>query len=224
MSNSQKKHEVQISPASNRGVPVSSYQQPQLLVDETGNTGIGLGMAKRMETQQQDREQEESTRSTRYLYAALGCVLLIVYFGLDGIVVPLFSDTTATTRDEDGSSLSQELEMEGSSKKKKHKKKKNSNDDYLFTNDAACDDGLYSKRTLQRAFELPFASLFKDTKGQKKYEASDVILVDGEAYAVCDNSWAISKFGDDLRPFSPENAQIGDPNRQGLGGDDEDSG
>ena len=40
-----------------------------------------------------------------------------------------------------------------------------------------CDDGVYSKRTLQRAYELSFAALFKDTKGQKKYEASDVILV-----------------------------------------------
>ena len=241
MSNSQKKHEVQMSPANNGGVPVSSYQQPQLLVDETGanNNGIGLGMAKILERQHQQHgeQEEEDRRSKRYIYVALGCVLLIVYcvlarkhfFEHHGIVVPSFGETTTTaltTRDEDESSLSQQLEMEGSSKKKKKKKNKGNDDDDgdIFTNDAACDDGYYSKRTLQRAFELPFASLFKDTKGQKKYEASDVILVDGEAYAVCDNSWAISKFGDDLRPFSPENAQIGDPNRQGLGGDDEDSG
>jgi hypothetical protein len=35
--------------------------------------------------------------------------------------------------------------------------------------------------------------------------------VDGTAYAVCDNSWAISRFGDDLTPFSAENKQIGNP-------------
>ena len=56
-----------------------------------------------------------------------------------------------------------------------------------------CDDGGYSKRTLKLAYELPFASLFRDTKGQKKYEASSVVIVGDSAYAVCDSSWAISK-------------------------------
>uniref|UniRef100_A0A7S4KU66 Uncharacterized protein n=1 Tax=Paramoeba aestuarina TaxID=180227 RepID=A0A7S4KU66_9EUKA len=35
-------------------------------------------------------------------------------------------------------------------------------------NNFPCDDGGYSKRTLKKAYELPFASLFTDTKGQKK--------------------------------------------------------
>lgn len=37
--------------------------------------------------------------------------------------------------------------------------------------------------------------------------------VDGTAYAVCDNSWSISRFGDDLTPFSADNKQVGDPVR-----------
>jgi hypothetical protein len=40
-----------------------------------------------------------------------------------------------------------------------------------------CYDGTYRDKTLQLAYELPFSALFKDTKGQKKYEASSVIMV-----------------------------------------------
>jgi hypothetical protein len=82
-----------------------------------------------------------------------------------------------------------------------------------------CDDGKYSKRTLKLAYELPFASLFKDTKGQRKYEASSVVVVGDDAYAVCDSSWAISKFSRELQPFNDANVQIGNPGRE-----EEDSG
>lgn len=85
--------------------------------------------------------------------------------------------------------------------------------------DSVCNDGRYSKRTLHRAYELPFAALFRDNRGQKKYEASAVIVVGEDAYAVCDSSWSISKFDRNLQPFSPANIQIGDPNRE-----EEDSG
>lgn len=34
------------------------------------------------------------------------------------------------------------------------------------------------------------------------------------AYAVCDSSWAISKFPTSLVPLSPDNVQIGSPNRE----------
>jgi hypothetical protein len=78
---------------------------------------------------------------------------------------------------------------------------------------------MYSKRTLKMAYELPFHSLFKDTKGQKKFEASSVTVKDGFAYAICDSSWSISKFGDELQPFGEKNVQIGDPSRE-----EEDSG
>jgi len=76
-----------------------------------------------------------------------------------------------------------------------------------------CDNGRYSKRTLKKAYEMPFAALFKDCRGQKKFEASDVIKVGDDFYAVCDSSWAISKFGSALLPFAETNVQIGDPER-----------
>lgn len=74
-------------------------------------------------------------------------------------------------------------------------------------------DSEYSKLTLKRAYELPFAALFKDHRGQNKYEASDVTIVGDEVYSVCDNSWAISRFSKSLVPFNEENVQVGDPNR-----------
>ncbi|KAL9189159.1 hypothetical protein ACHAXT_011649 [Thalassiosira profunda] len=85
--------------------------------------------------------------------------------------------------------------------------------------DCAIDDG-YSKHTLKNAYDLPYAALFRDTRGQTKFEASDVTIVGDEVYSVCDSSWAISKFTRDLSPFSEENVQIGDPDRN----PDEDSG
>ena len=226
---------------------LSSYQQPPQASAAGIGPGMAKILEKQRRDQIHHRhtvgEAESMRRTTRWCYVTLGFVLLIVYFVLlrkhffehHGIVVPSFSGTTTSSSssssinddddDEDGSSLQQQLELEGSSKKKhkkKQQKKSHADDDDadIFTKNAECDDGSYSKRTLKRAYELPFAAIFKDTKGQEKYEASDIILVDGEAYAVCDNSWAISKFGDDLTPFSPGNKQIGDPNRE----DGEDSG
>jgi hypothetical protein len=98
-------------------------------------------------------------------------------------------------------------QFEGKSNKSNHHDKKSDNL-------SVCEDGGYSKRTLKLAYELPFASLFRDTKGQKKYEASSIVLVDDNAYAVCDSSWAISKFGSQLQPFADTNVQIGSPGRE----------
>jgi hypothetical protein len=78
----------------------------------------------------------------------------------------------------------------------------------------SCDDGKYSKRTLKLAYELPFAAIFRDTKGQNIFEASSVTIVDGMAYAVCDSSWAVSMFDPHLVPFGEVNIQIGDPKRE----------
>lgn len=84
----------------------------------------------------------------------------------------------------------------------------------LQSGDAAtCDAPMYSKTTLKTAYENSFAAMFKDTKGEKKFEASDVIIVDNNFYTVCDNSWSIEKITESLTPFSVENVQIGDPNR-----------
>lgn len=103
------------------------------------------------------------------------------------------------------------LELEGLKKgKKKDKRHKNG----FGGKKLACDDGNYSKRTLKLAHELPFAALFRDHKGQKKYEASSVVIVGNDAYAVCDSSWAISRFDVQLQPFAPGNVQIGDVKRE----------
>ena len=62
-------------------------------------------------------------------------------------------------------------------------------------------DPSYSKHTLKRAYDLPYAALFRDNRGQSKFEASDVTIVGNNVYSVCDSSWAISKFTRDLSPF-----------------------
>jgi hypothetical protein len=129
---------------------------------------------------------------------SIGCVAAAFFVGLGWI---LGSETgQAQLKDRDDA-----LPLLGSKKKKV---KKNSDDL------SSCEDGGYSKRTLQLAYELPFASLFRDTKGQKKYEASSVVVVNDDAYAVCDSSWAISKFGSQLQPFADGNVQLGDPYRE----------
>ena len=75
-------------------------------------------------------------------------------------------------------------------------------------------DTMYSKHTVKTGYERPFAALFKDNKGQNKFEASSVTIVGDSAYAVCDSSYAIAKF-DDALPFSDENKMIGSPERDG---------
>jgi hypothetical protein len=79
-----------------------------------------------------------------------------------------------------------------------------------------CEEDInYSKHTLKRAYDLPFSALFSNTRGQTKFEASDVTIVDDTVYAVCDSSFAISKFTRNLDPFSIDNVQIGSPIRHG---------
>lgn len=108
-----------------------------------------------------------------------------------------------------------EVELEGKKKKKKKKDDKKKSEERNPSKD--CADGKYSKRTLKLAFELPFASLFRDHKGQRKYEASSVTVLDNDVYAVCDSSFAISKFGSQLTPFGESNIQIGEVEREEEG-------
>lgn len=102
-------------------------------------------------------------------------------------------------------SLVNNLPIEGKSKKNKSAQELNE-----------CEaDTKYSKHTVKTAYELPFAALFEDNKGQKKFEASSVTIVGSSVYSVCDSSFAISKFDDSLSPFSIDNKQIGSPERDG---------
>jgi hypothetical protein len=91
-----------------------------------------------------------------------------------------------------------------------------SDDDDVTAKHSDCNDGAYASRTLQLAYELPFASLFKDNKGSRKFEASSVTLSDDHrfAYAICDSSWAVFKFDIRLSPFSNKNMLIGDVDRE----------
>lgn len=101
--------------------------------------------------------------------------------------------------------------MEGKSKKSKDAKAANKK-----SKKYDCESDIhYSAHTVKTAYELPFAALFKDNKGQKKFEASSVTMVGDNVYSVCDSSYAISKFDDSLSPFSAENKQIGSPDRDG---------
>ena len=110
----------------------------------------------------------------------------------------------------ESSELVASLPILGSSKKDK---KKRHHDDEEKNE---CEtDPKYSKNTVKTAYELPFAALFRNNRGQKKFEASSVTIVDNTVYAVCDSSFAISKFNDSLLPFSSDNVQIGSPERDG---------
>eukprot|EP01083_Nonionella_stella_P306344 1072674_1 len=93
---------------------------------------------------------------------------------------------------------------------KRRKQKQDDEEEY-----SCKDDKSYSSRTVKTAFEMPFAALFKDKKGERKFEASSSVKVDDEYYSICDSSWAISKFtASSLTPFSDENVMIGDPDRE----------
>mmetsp|Transcript_22156 Transcript_22156/g.63195 ORF Transcript_22156/g.63195 Transcript_22156/m.63195 type:complete len:427 (-) Transcript_22156:181-1461(-) len=77
----------------------------------------------------------------------------------------------------------------------------------------------YSKKTLKTAYEETVFALLSDTREEKKFEASEVIYVNETFWVVCDNSWALGRFDRTLRPFSPDNRQIGDPKNEAKGGD-----
>jgi hypothetical protein len=140
------------------------------------------------------------------------------FIGAALLVTVLWIGSSSVTRGTQEETLSSSgIELEGKSKDASSSKKKSGGSSSASMHKGgggatACEDGKYSKRTLQYAFELPFAALFKDNKGQNRYEASSIILKDNSFYAVCDNSWAVSKFSTSLDPFSPANVQIGTPN------------
>ena len=128
---------------------------------------------------------------------------LAVLLGIVIVASPPMNEETSK-----GVRLHLEARSEKGKPSKHHKSKKHEES-------SSCNDGKYSKRTLKLAYELPFASLFVDNKNQKKYEASSVVVSnDGNAYAVCDSSWAISRFDSKLEPFAPQNMQVGDPQRE----------
>jgi hypothetical protein len=77
-----------------------------------------------------------------------------------------------------------------------------------------CSDPAYSSASLKLAHEEAFAALIKNTKKQHKFEASDVVLVNDDFYAICDSSWAIDKVDASMTAFASTNTLIGTPDRE----------
>eukprot|EP01067_Filipodium_phascolosomae_P000176 Filipodium_phascolosomae@DN1143_c0_g1_i1.p1 len=87
-----------------------------------------------------------------------------------------------------------------------------------------CESKDFTSIFLKSMFEMSFAGLFRDTKGEKKFEASDIVLVGDSYWAVCDNSWALEKLHSSLTPFSEKNVQVGNPKGYGKGKYSEEAG
>lgn len=89
-----------------------------------------------------------------------------------------------------------QVELEGKKvSSSKHDKKSSKSSSKSSGEDgdlSSCNDGKYSKRTLQLAYELPFHALFRNNT-RRKFEASSVIVHDGYGYAICDASWAVRR-------------------------------
>jgi hypothetical protein len=163
-----------------------------------------------------NRSTFRRSASSSYLYGCfivacgcllilLGCILFFVVETGGGSTSPVgvageMSDSSSVQVHEDGTTTS--------------------DNSYVFTghgtmpNVQQCNDGKYTTRTLKLAYELTFASLFRDNKRQKKYEGSSVIVVNETAYAICDSSWAVSKFDVRLQAYAAKNQQVGDPTRK----------
>lgn len=73
-----------------------------------------------------------------------------------------------------------------------------------------CDDPDYTDITLKTVHEQTIIGLLGNTKGQKKFEASDMQLVGNDFYVVFDNLEAIGKFDDQLAYNSPNHYLVGD--------------
>jgi hypothetical protein len=132
-------------------------------------------------------ERHVSDKKTNKIMFWRTMVLIFVLLTI-GMMVSTGTNTTSyTSNDKEKSYKKLHLELQGKKKTKSSKHDKDKDDDY-------CNDGEYSKRTLKLAYELPFASLFRNTQHQRKYEASSVTVVGEDVYAVCDSSWAIAKF------------------------------
>ena len=68
----------------------------------------------------------------------------------------------------------------------------------------------YTKTTLKRIVDRPIAGLltYEASAGESKFEASDVIRLGEQFFAVCDSSWSILKLSEDLPLLSHANRLI----------------
>ena len=150
-------------------------------------------------------KEEKKKPLTIFILASIGIVIV----GCLSLTALHYRHNTPSNMDNNMS-----MSLYGS---KHHDTKKKSGYSYKgeFPSTECEEDINYSKHTLKRAYDLPFSALFSNTRGQTKFEASDVTIVNDTVYAVCDSSFAISKFKRNLDPFSYDNEQIGEPSRHG---------
>ena len=125
-------------------------------------------------------------KSQNRLYAAVATLLLVV---VSSVALVTFSSNAAT------------MESSSRSETKPH------------TGDHCSTTTMYTKENLKSLVDKPVAALLqsKDLKGQRKFEASDVLLKEGYYYAICDSSWSILKIREDLPTLSEKNYHLGDP-------------
>jgi len=71
-----------------------------------------------------------------------------------------------------------------------------------------CSRENFRDTSLKLAYEQTYHALLYDTEGDQRFEASDVVVYNKSIYVVCDNSWAVGKFGMDMHPFGEKNFQI----------------
>eukprot|EP00921_Rhytidocystis_pertsovi_P020712 GHVQ01033039.1.p1 GENE.GHVQ01033039.1~~GHVQ01033039.1.p1 ORF type:complete len:417 (-),score=31.93 GHVQ01033039.1:343-1593(-) len=86
----------------------------------------------------------------------------------------------------------------------------------FFRKSNICKRPDYTSTTLKTDYEQSFFALLSDTKGEQKFEASDVVVFGDSVYIVCDNSWSVAKFHKSLVPFSEKNKLLGNPVIPGM--------
>lgn len=74
-----------------------------------------------------------------------------------------------------------------------------------------CSNDDFTKTTLKADLDATYAALIKDKRGENKFEASDVVIIDDKFYSICDNSWSIQVIGSHFTPLDHTNYQIGAP-------------
>jgi hypothetical protein len=72
----------------------------------------------------------------------------------------------------------------------------------------------FADNSLKLAHQETLAGLLLQPKGQFEFKATDMAVKGSDFYVVYESSWALSKIGNAMTPFSPGNVQIGDPDRE----------
>ena len=172
-------------------------------------------------------------RQYRTVITALGAVAVVCIVGI--AVYASRSTTLATAAGPLLSSSTAEYDTAAVtlslSEKRSNEDKKFSNEDKkssggleisaaaAVSSEQVCLDPNYTKVTLKLANEMTMAGLFPDLKGERKFEASDVIRVGNHYLVVYDNLYQIGKINQQLDFHSSANELLNsNPERSGDSG------